>query len=49
MIALRGYQNDAVSAVETSWQKGNMAPLLVLPTGAGKTIVFAEVARRRRR
>ena len=45
-IQLRRYQQDAVSAVLASWQAGHTAPLLVLPTGAGKTIVFAEIARR---
>ena len=29
-----------------SWGAGNRAPLLVLPTGAGKTITFADAARR---
>ncbi|MFZ1108465.1 MAG: DEAD/DEAH box helicase [Rhodomicrobium sp.] len=45
-ISLRPYQQDAVAAVFSSWQAGYRAPLLVLPTGAGKTITFAEVARR---
>lgn len=45
-ISLRPYQRDAVAAVFSSWQAGYKAPLIVLPTGAGKTITFAEVARR---
>ncbi len=40
------YQHEAVQAAFGSWQAGHTAPLLVLPTGAGKTIVFAEIARR---
>ncbi len=45
-ISLRPYQSDAAAAVFSSWQAGYRAPLIVLPTGAGKTITFAEVARR---
>jgi superfamily II DNA or RNA helicase len=45
-IKLRPYQHDAVAAVFSSWQSGYSAPLIVLPTGSGKTVVFAEIARR---
>jgi superfamily II DNA or RNA helicase len=45
-LQLRPYQNEAVEAVFGSWQAGYKAPLIVIPTGGGKTIVFGEVARR---
>jgi superfamily II DNA or RNA helicase len=43
---LRPYQVAAVDQVERAWAAGHRAPLLVLPTGAGKTVCFAEVIRR---
>ena len=45
-IQLRQYQSDAVAAVMASWDAGYRAPLIVIPTGGGKTIVFGEIARR---
>jgi type I site-specific restriction endonuclease len=42
---LRGYQTDSIAAVRTSYATGHRAPLLVMPTAAGKTIVFRETAR----
>jgi len=42
-IKLRPYQDTARRAVETEWANGNKRTLLVLPTGCGKTIVFAKV------
>jgi superfamily II DNA or RNA helicase len=44
-MILRPYQNDCASAVITAWQE-NGSTLAVLPTGCGKTIVFAEIIRR---
>jgi ATP-dependent helicase IRC3 len=46
-IELRDYQVEAVEAVEAAWQRGLRRPLIALPTGTGKTIVFAEAIRRR--
>lgn len=46
MVTLRPYQQEAVEAIENEWRSGNDRTLLVLPTGAGKTIVFADIARR---
>lgn len=42
-MQLRPYQNAAVSAVESALQEVRSA-LIVLPTGAGKTIVFSQIA-----
>ena len=41
---LRPYQEQAKAAIFSEWHKGNRKTLLVLPTGTGKTIVFAKVA-----
>ena len=43
-IALRPYQEEARRAVEDTWINGTKRTLLVLPTGCGKTIVFAKIA-----
>jgi superfamily II DNA or RNA helicase len=40
----RYYQDEAEAAIWEEWEKGNKRTLLVLPTGTGKTIVFAKVA-----
>lgn len=40
---LRPYQNEAKEAVFNEWDNGNSKTLLVLPTGCGKTIVFAKI------
>lgn len=42
-MELRPYQNEAKSAVLKEWDEGHYRTLLVLPTGTGKTIVFASV------
>ncbi len=44
--ALRPYQLDALAQVDTAVRAGRRAPLLVLPTGAGKTVIAAELIRR---
>ena len=43
-MELRPYQAEAKAAVFEQWDKGAFKTLLVLPTGCGKTIVFAKVA-----
>lgn len=43
-MELRPYQQEAEDAVFTEWETGIKRTLLVLPTGCGKTIVFAKVA-----
>lgn len=42
-MELRGYQQDARTAIQSEWEKGVQRTLLVLPTGCGKTIVFSKV------
>lgn len=44
-MKLRPYQVEAVNRVETEW-RDHKSTLLVLPTGCGKTIVFADIIRR---
>ena len=44
MITLRDYQSNAVNEVKNAYMAGFTAPVLVLPTGGGKTIVFAYIA-----
>lgn len=41
---LRPYQQQAVDKIRTAYQNGSRAPLLVLPTGGGKTVVFSHIA-----
>lgn len=43
MMQLRPYQTQAKDAVLSEWEKGHRKTLLVLPTGTGKTVVFAKV------
>jgi DEAD box family helicase len=43
-ITLRPYQEEARTKIKDEWDKGNKKTLLVLPTGCGKTIVFAMIA-----
>ncbi len=42
-MELRPYQEEAKSAIFEQWKNGTRRTLLVLPTGCGKTIVFAKV------
>lgn len=42
-MKLRSYQKEAVDAIQKQWNDGFLKTLLVLPTGCGKTIVFAKV------
>lgn len=42
-MELRPYQQEAMTAVLDEWNNGHGKTLLVLPTGCGKTIVFAKI------
>lgn len=43
-MELRPYQQEAKDAIFSEWEQGHDKTLLVLPTGTGKTIVFAKTA-----
>lgn len=43
MIPLRPYQNDALSKLADEFRQGKRAPLLVAPTGSGKTVMLSHV------
>ncbi len=42
-IRLRPYQHEAIESIQRSWNRGSSAPLVVLPTGAGKTVIAAQI------
>lgn len=44
-LQLRPYQQDAVQATLEHFRRSNEAAVIVLPTGAGKSLVIAELAR----
>ena len=48
-ITLRPYQLDALDAVDDALDRGIRRQAIALPTGTGKTIIFAELVRRRGR
>lgn len=43
---MRPYQEESVRNVFERWECGDVATLVCLPTGCGKTVVFSEVMRR---
>ncbi len=45
VFKLRDYQQDAVTAVLTHFRKTSESAVIVLPTGSGKSLVIAELAR----
>jgi len=45
MFTLRPYQSDAVTATLEHFRKTNEPAVIVLPTGAGKSLVIAELAK----
>jgi ATP-dependent helicase IRC3 len=49
VVALRPYQREAVEAVLAARRSGVRRLLVSLPTGAGKTVIFSELARVARR
>ena len=44
MIQLREYQTKAVEEIRAAYRAGRRSPLLVSPTGSGKTVVFSFIA-----
>ena len=44
MIQLRDYQTQIAAAVRQAFGQGYRAPLLVAPTGSGKTVLFSYIA-----
>jgi superfamily II DNA or RNA helicase len=42
-IALRPYQRAALTAIEAAWLRGVRRHVLALPTGTGKTVIFASL------
>ena len=44
-ITLRDYQREAIDTVFKAWADGMQRPAIVLPTGAGKTVVFSALVR----
>jgi ATP-dependent helicase IRC3 len=47
IFALRPYQEEALDAIVAAEARGIRRPLLALPTGTGKTVVFAHLIRQR--
>lgn len=47
MLELRDYQEEALEAVEDAEREGTRRPLVVHPTGTGKTVTFGAAAARR--
>ncbi len=45
-MELRNYQTEAIEYVRQSMAAGHTHPLLVMPTGSGKTVVALEIVRR---
>ena len=44
MLKPRAYQSEAIEKVFAAWRDGMQRPAVVLPTGAGKTVVFSHLA-----
>lgn len=44
-MVLRPYQTAAVEALRDAFRRGHRSPLLVAPTGSGKTVIFSEIVR----
>ncbi|MBT9258233.1 MAG: DEAD/DEAH box helicase [Clostridiales bacterium] len=49
MLSLRPYQEEALQAIRRAWDEGVRRMLLALPTGAGKTVIFAHAIAERGR
>lgn len=45
LIHLRPYQQECLDSVYGAWADGMQKPAVVLPTGAGKTVIFSHLAK----
>lgn len=43
LLPPRDYQTECIQAIHTDWSAGVIRPASVLPTGAGKTVVFSHL------
>lgn len=43
MLTLRPYQEQAIEELRVSFRNGKRAPLLVMPTGSGKTVAYSAI------
>lgn len=44
-LQLRPYQSEAITALNRGWDAGKRRLVVLLPTGMGKTVIMAEIAR----
>lgn len=44
-LPLRDYQRESLDKIYDAWNTGIVRPAVVLPTGAGKTVIFAHLCR----
>jgi superfamily II DNA or RNA helicase len=45
LLPLRTYQGECIDAIRLDWKDGIRRPASVLPTGAGKTVVFSHLSK----
>jgi superfamily II DNA or RNA helicase len=45
-IQIRPYQKEGIDKIFAAWQAGTQSVLFQMPTGTGKTVLFAEIVRR---
>lgn len=45
-LNLRGYQSEALDAIDAALASGMLRPAVILPTGTGKTVVFSHLIAR---
>lgn len=46
MDKLRPYQSEGINRIFSEWREGKRSVLFQMPTGTGKTVIFAEIVRR---
>ena len=47
MLTLRPYQEEALTAISRAHARGVSRPLIALPTGTGKTVIFSHLVKQR--